>query len=81
MGRIPGLQFSDAGGFGRSRVDASVASRGDAYADHAGSVLRALVHVLIAWGLVALLYPECTVSWTFPGKSGGGRRIFDVDDA
>lgn len=41
----------------------------------------ALWFMFIGWSLVALLYPECAVGWTFPGKCGGGLRVLDVDDA
>lgn len=41
----------------------------------------AMWFMLIGWGLVALLYPDYTVGWKFPGKGGGGLRIEDADDA
>ena len=37
--------------------------------------------MLIGWGLVALLYPDYTVGWRFPGRGSGGMRIEDPDDA
>lgn len=37
--------------------------------------------MLIGWGLVALLHPEYTVGWTFPGRAGVGADIDDEDDA
>lgn len=41
----------------------------------------AMWFMLIGWGLVMLLYPEYTVGWQFPGKSGGGLHVEEADDA
>ncbi|WP_105565472.1 hypothetical protein [Microbacterium halophytorum] len=41
----------------------------------------AMWFMLIGWGLVMLLYPEYTVGWRTPGKSGGGMRVEEVEDA